>query len=144
MKNQTIFIASDHAGFDLKKFFTSKKNLQWIDLGPANSDRSDYPDYAAKVAQKVSSTAESLGLLICGSGIGMCISANKFKGIRAAVVESEETARLAKEHNDANILCLGSRILSEEKAWSIFNAWLNAQFAQGRHADRIKKISQLE
>jgi ribose 5-phosphate isomerase B len=144
MKTQTIYIASDHAGFDLKKFFISKSDFNWIDLGPANNDRTDYPDFAAKVAQKITSTSDALGVLICGSGIGMCISANKFKGVRAAVVESEETARLAKEHNNANILCLGSRILSEEKAWNILNSWISAQFAGGRHSDRIKKIAQQE
>ena len=145
MGMQKLAIASDHAGFELKEFL--KKNVsdvQWVDEGPATADRTDYPDYAEKVGHKVASHEVKRGVLVCGSGIGMCIAANKISGIRAAVVESEATALLARQHNDANILCLGSRILTPEYAKSILRAWLDAKFENGRHADRIQKITALE
>lgn len=140
-----LAIASDHAGFELKEFL--KKNLvsvEWIDLGPSSADRVDYPDYAEKVARKVADGELSLGVLICGSGIGMCIAANKISGVRAAVVESEASARLSRQHNDANVLCLGARLIAPEYAKDILNAWLNSNFEGGRHSDRISKLTKLD
>ena len=143
--SRKLAIGSDHAGYELKEFL--KKNVPgvtWLDQGPANSDRTDYPDYAEKVARLVSSGELEAGVLVCGSGIGMCITANKFPGVRAAVVESVQTALLSRQHNDANVLCLGARILPAELAKSIVETWLNTAFEGGRHADRLKKITDLE
>ena len=140
-----IAIASDHAGFELKEFLRKNfTDVEWLDFGPSNADRTDYPDYAAKVAQHVAKQSGSLGVLVCGSGIGMCIAANKFAGIRAAVVESEQTAKLAKAHNNANILCLGARILDPNRAKEILKAWLETPFEGCRHQDRIAKIAKLD
>ena len=145
MEKKKVAIASDHAGFHMKDFLKKEfPDIDWIDEGPASTDRVDYPDFAKKVAVKVSMSEVTQGILICGSGIGMSISANKIKGVRAAVVESEIAARLAKHHNDANILCLGSRIIAYDYAKEIVNTWLESSFDGGRHADRIKKISELE
>ena len=142
---RTLSIASDHAGFDLKEYIIKNvTDVNWIDEGPHSTERTDYPDYAEKVALKVSSKVVEQGVLVCGSGIGMCIAANKFANIRAAVVESEQTARLAREHNDANVLCLGARILQPEYAKNVVNTWLKASFEGGRHAGRLQKITELE
>ncbi len=140
-----ISIASDHAGYELKEFL--KKNItavDWADEGPTTTERTDYPDFAEKVARKVSSGTTTRGILVCGSGIGMCITANKFPNVRAAVVESEQTAKLSREHNDANVLCLGARILTPDHAKTIVNTWLNTSFEGGRHGERIQKIADLE
>ncbi len=140
-----IAIAADHAGFELKEFFLKNfKDVTWLDLGPANNDRVDYPDYAKKLAEAIQEKKVEGGLLICGSGIGMSIAANKCAGVRAAHVESEISARLAKEHNNANVLCLGARINAPEYALEIFNSWLKASFQGGRHQDRVVKIHNLE
>lgn len=140
-----VLIACDHAGFELKELLKQTvTGVEWIDEGPHSGDRTDYPDYAEKVAAKISAGAIKFGVLVCGSGIGMCIAANKFSGVRAAVVESEQTARLSRQHNDANVLCLGARILTPEYAKSIVQTWLQTEFEGGRHSDRIRKISDLE
>jgi len=140
-----LAIASDHAGYALKEYLKQAlPEITWEDEGPFSEERTDYPDYAAKVANKVAQGNPSLGVLVCGSGIGMCIAANKAHGIRAAVVESEQTARLSRAHNDSNILCLGARILSQDYAKQIITAWLETPFEGGRHADRVNKITQLE
>jgi ribose 5-phosphate isomerase B len=118
--------------------------VEWLDLGPASSDRVDYPDYAAAVSRAILDGKASCGVLVCGSGIGMSIAANKFPGIRAAHAESEAAGRLAKQHNNANIICVGARLSAPEYARSIVNAWLTAQFEGGRHEDRVKKITALE
>jgi ribose 5-phosphate isomerase B len=142
---ERIPIASDHAGFDLKEYLKAKlPEIDWVDLGTMSTERTDYPDFAAKVAEPVSRGQYAHGVLVCGSGIGMCIAANKFAGVRAAVVESEQTARLSREHNDVNVLCVGARVLSPETAKSIVQAWLSASFEGGRHADRVRKIAELE
>jgi ribose 5-phosphate isomerase B len=142
---ERIPIASDHAGFELKEYLKANlPGIDWVDLGTMSTERTDYPDFAAKVAEPVSRGKYAHGVLVCGSGIGMCIAANKFAGVRAAVVESEQTARLSREHNDANVLCVGARVLSPETAKSIVQAWLNASFEGGRHADRVRKIAELE
>ncbi|MFN9115699.1 MAG: ribose 5-phosphate isomerase B [Bacteroidota bacterium] len=141
-----ILIASDHAGVELKDSIQRLlPDLQWEDLGPEEDARVDYPDYAAKVAQRVASVHAMHGLLICGSGIGMSIAANKFAGVRAAVVENPIAAKLSREHNDANILCLGARFLAPEYAAEIVRTWLDTAFAgDPRHTHRVQKITQLE
>lgn len=141
-----ILIASDHAGVDLKEALQRLlPELQWEDLGPEDADRVDYPDYAAKLAARVSSGHVMHGVLICGSGIGMCIAANKFPNVRAAVVENPIAARLSREHNDANVLCLGARFVAPEYAAEIIRTWVNTAFTgDPRHSARIQKINQLE
>lgn len=153
MKRLRIAIASDHAGKNLKDFLV--KNLTDVeikDLGPANTDSVDYPDYAALVCQDIQKKNVELGILVCGSGLGMSIAANKFDGIRAAHVESSYTAQLAGEHNRANVLCIGERITAAPYALAMVNAWLQAEFggvnastdAKARHQKRIDKIASLE
>jgi ribose 5-phosphate isomerase B len=138
-----IFISSDHAGFQLKediKSHLSKKNLSFQDLGPFNDDRVDYPDYAHKVARKVKVNKSNVGILICGSGMGMNIAANRHKNIRAAQCFNLKSTKLSRLHNDANIITLGSRLLNKKLALSCVNIFLNTKFEGGRHSKRIKKI----
>ena len=142
-----IALGADHAGYLLKdriKEHLQRKGIQVRDEGTSSADSVDYPDYARLVAHEVSEGRSDLGILVCGSGIGMAISANKVIGIRAANASNEYEARMSREHNDANVLTLGARILSEEVALKIVDEWLGAQFAGGRHQRRIDKISQLE
>jgi len=108
------------------------------------TDRVDYPDYAVKLGRKIQEGAASQGVLICGSGIGIAIAANKLHGIRAATVENPIAAKLAKEHNNANVLCLGSRFVAKEYASEIVESWLTAKFQEGRHTGRVAKISALD
>lgn len=146
MSVQKILIASDHAGVSLKAAI--QKTLHgytWEDLGPPDTSRVDYPDYAEKLARKVASGQAALGILICGSGIGMSISANKVNGIRAALAENPTAAKLAKEHNNANVLCLGARFLAPEYASEIAEAFLSTPFSgDTRHEKRIEKMMALE
>ena len=138
-----IFISSDHAGFKLKeiiKIYLSKKKLPFQDLGPLNEDKVDYPDYAHKVAKKVKINKKNVGILVCGSGTGMNITANKHKNIRAAQCFNLKSTKLSRLHNDANIITLGSRLLSKRLALSCIIAFLNTKFEGGRHLKRIKKI----
>jgi ribose 5-phosphate isomerase B len=138
-----IFISSDHAGFKLKeeiKSHLSKKKLSFQDLGPFNDDRVDYPDYAHKVARKVKVNKSNVGILICGSGMGMNIAANRHKNIRAAQCFNLKSTKLSRLHNDANIITLGSRLLNKKLALSCVNIFLNTKFEGGRHSKRIKKI----
>lgn len=146
VKLDRILIASDHAGIELKVLLQKKlPEWSWEDLGPTIPESVDYPDFAAKLAQTVAQNPSTLGILICGSGIGMCIAANKVNGIRAAAVESVETARLSREHNNANILCLGARLLPTDKALEIVRTWLETPFSnESRHNHRLAKISALE
>lgn len=141
-----ILIASDHAGLLLKSAL--KKSLtQWIwnDLGPFNSENVDYPDFAELLGQQIASGDAEQGILICGSGIGMSIVANKVPGVRAAVVENPVSARLSREHNDLNVLCLGSRLLGPEYAIEIAKVWLSTPFsADPRHIKRIEKIHSMD
>ena len=142
-----IALGADHAGYQLKdriKEHLQSKGIQVRDEGTSSADSVDYPDYARLVAHDVSGHRSDLGILVCGSGIGMAISANKVDGIRAANASNEYEARMSREHNDANVLTLGARILSEEAALKIVDEWLAAQFAGGRHQRRIDKISELE
>lgn len=141
-----ILIASDHAGFELKeKIKQLLKQYTWKDIGPMSLDRVDYPDFAEKLSREVAFNPGSLGILACGSGIGMSIAANKVNGIRAALVENPVAARLAKEHNDANILCIGSRFVAPEYASEIIEAFIKTPFTKDdRHQKRIDKIAALE
>jgi ribose 5-phosphate isomerase B len=138
-----IALASDHAGFAEKeklKPLLRDLGLEVEDLGTLSEESVDYPDYARRVAEQVSEGAVDQGLLVCGSGTGMAITANKVPGVRAAVAWSEETARLARQHNDANVLAIGARTTPPEQIPSIVKAWFSADFEGGRHADRVKKI----
>ncbi|MDC0352426.1 ribose 5-phosphate isomerase B [Candidatus Pelagibacter sp.] len=138
-----IFISSDHAGFKLKediKSHLSKKKLSFQDLGPFNDDRVDYPDYAHKVARKVKANKSNVGILVCGSGMGMNIAANRHKNIRAAQCFNLKSTKLSRLHNDANIITLGSRLLTKKLAINCVNTFLNTKFEGGRHLKRIKKI----
>ena len=138
-----IFISSDHAGFKLKekiKSYLLKKKLSFQDLGPFNDDRVDYPDYAHKVARKVKANKSNVGILVCGSGMGMNIAANRHKNIRAAQCFNLKSTKLSRLHNDANIITLGSRLLNKKLALNCVNTFLNTKFEGGRHSKRIKKI----
>lgn len=142
-----IVIGSDHGGYALKGAIINhlkKKKYEVIDVGTYSEDRVDYPDFAEKAARMIASNEVKMGILICNTGIGMCISANKIKGIRAANVHDIDTAKLSKEHNNANIITLGSVVLEPEEAIEVVESWLNAKFVGGRHKRRIKKISKLE
>ena len=138
-----IYIASDHAGFKLKqniaKYFKKKKKKIY-DLGP-NSDHSvDYPDFAHKLAKNVSKNKANFGILICGSGMGMSIAANRNKKIRAALCYSIKNTKLSRLHNDANIITLGSRLIDKKKAINLIKVFLNTNFEGGRHIMRVKKL----
>ncbi len=146
MNDKKVLIASDHAGFVLKTEL--QKNLQewvWSDLGPFEEISVDYPDYAKQLGLRLLSENFKQGILVCGSGIGMSIAANKISGIRAAMVETVTAARFSREHNDANVLCLGARLISLEYAIEITRLWLTTAFSQNaRHVTRIQKIHLLE
>ena len=138
-----ICIASDHAGYNLKEFikdFLVKKRVSTIDLGPYNSKSVDYPDYAKKVSRRIKSNKSNLGILICGSGTGMAISANKIKGIRAAVCYDLRSTRLSRQHNNANIISLGARFTNKKIAVKLVSKFLDTKFEGGRHLKRVKKI----
>ncbi len=138
-----ISLASDHAGYKFKqliKNYLEKKGFVVIDRGTFSSDSVDYPDFIKLAAKDVSEHNSDLGIGICGSGIGASIVANKFKGVRAALVLDEEMAELSKRHNDANFLALGERILDEAKLIKILDVWLTTKFEGGRHERRVKKI----
>ena len=138
-----IFLSSDHAGYKLKEFikiYLDKKKINYTDLGPFNSERVDYPDYAHKVAKKVKTDKKYIGILVCGSGMGMNIAANRHKNIRAAQCFNLKSTKLSRLHNDANIITLGSRLLTKKNALNCVSVFLNTKFEGGRHAKRIKKI----
>ena len=138
---ETIFIASDHAGFDLKKQILSSIKANLIDLGVNNKDSVDYPDYAKKLVSKINSTKNSKGILICGSGIGMSIAANRNKKIRAGLAFEPEIAKLMREHNDANVLVLPGRFMNLQDILKCIENFLTANFEGGRHKERINKLS---
>ena len=138
-----ICISSDHAGFRLKesiKNFLISKNISIIDLGPTNENSVDYPDYAKKVSNRIKSKKSDVGILVCGSGTGMAISANKIKGIRAAVCYNSRSTRLSRQHNDANIIAIGSRLTKRNTALQLVSIFLGTKFEGGRHLRRVKKI----
>ena len=138
-----VCIASDHAGFSLKeniKDFLIDKNISIIDLGPVNDNSVDYPDFAKKVSFRIKAKKSDIGILVCGSGTGMAISANKIKGIRAAVCYNLNSTRLSRMHNNANIISLGSRLINKKNALMLVSTFLKTKFEGGRHLRRVKKI----
>ena len=142
-----IAMGADHGGYSLKEII--KKHLveaghEVLDLGTHDTESCNYPDYAAKVAYAVSDKEAELGVLVCGTGIGMSIAANKVKGIRAAAVSDCFTAQATREHNDSNIICLGERIVGPGLAMRIVDTWLEASFQGGRHQTRVDMICELE
>lgn len=142
-----LAVACDHGGLELKRAVVAALK-EWghevKDLGVEGSDSVDYPDYAAAVARHVAEGATELGVLVCGTGIGMSIAANKVPGVRAALAGDGYSARMAREHNDANVLCMGNRVVGTEKGVYILKSWLDAEFGGGRHQRRIDKIAALE
>ena len=138
-----IFISSDHAGFKLKEsikdYLTSKK-IEFEDLGPKNDNRVDYPDFAHKVARRIKLNKNNVGILVCGSGTGMNIAANKHKNVRAAQCFNLKSTKLSRLHNDANIITLGSRMISKKNALKFVSVFLNTKFDGGRHLRSVKKI----
>ena len=142
-----ITVGSDHAGFELKedlRGYLAEQKVEVIDLGVYKEEPVDYPDIGASVAQKVSQGGADRGILICGSGIGMSIVANRFPGVRAALCHDLYTARISREHNDANLLILGGRLIGKGLAREILKVWLEAGFQGGRHQRRLEKIRALE
>ncbi len=142
-----LAIGSDHGGFELKEAVLKllhQRQVECTDFGTDGSASVDYPDYAAKVAATVSNGEAELGILICGTGIGMSIAANKYSGVRAALVHDEFTAHMSREQNNANILVMGGRILSLEQGLKLVEIWLDTEFAGGRHLNRLDKIDAFE
>ena len=142
-----VALGSDHAGFRLKeriKEFLISKGHEVIDFGTTDGESTHYPLFAKEVALAVQKGEADRGILVCGTGIGMSIAANKFKGVRAALCLNEYMARMSRLHNDANVLCLGDRVLGEDLALSIVEVWLNTPFEGGRHQKRIELISSIE
>jgi len=143
----SIALGADHAGYGLKealKAWLINHDYQVLDLGTHSTDSVDYPEYAALVAEAVVDHKVERGLLICGTGIGMSIAANKVPGVRAALCADLYTARMSREHNDANVLVLGGRLMGADMAADILRAWLETDFAGGRHARRVEKIADIE
>lgn len=143
-----ILIAADHGGLDLKKNIvenlSKNKNITFEDVGCFSTDSVDYPDFAEKVALAVSNGEVDRGILVCGTGIGMAITANKFKGVRASIVNDLFSAQMTREHNDLNVLCLGGRVLDSKLAIEIVGLFLTTPFADGRHSKRLDKIRDIE
>ncbi len=140
---KTACIASDHAGFNLKediKNYLIDNNFSVFDLGPYTAQSVDYPDYAKKLANRIKSKKSDMGILVCGSGIGMAISANKIKTIRAAVCYNLKSTRLSRQHNNANIIALGARLIKRRLSFKLVETFLKTKFEGGRHLRRIKKI----
>ena len=142
-----VVLASDHRGYQLKdslKKFLEEREIEFLDVGTFSAASVDYPDFAMLAAEKVSRGDYDRGILICGSGIGMCIVANKFPGVRAAVCHDVSAAEMSRKHNDSNMLGLGADVISEELARKILHVWLETKFEGGRHLRRIQKISEIE
>jgi len=142
-----IALGADHAGYELKnriKQYLQQKGIQVLDEGTQSPDSVDYPDFARLVAHDVSEHRADWGILVCGSGIGMAMSANKVSGIRAVNASSEQEAQLSREHNNANVLTLGARLLKEDEALAIVEKWLATPFAGGRHERRVEKMAALD
>ena len=140
---KTVCIASDHAGYDLKEAIKDhliNKNISIFDMGPYNDQSVDYPDYAKKLGNRIKLKKSDVGILVCGSGTGMAITANKIKSIRAAVCYNLKSTRLSRQHNNANILALGSRLTKKKLSLKLVDVFLNTKFEGGRHLKRIKKI----
>ncbi len=142
-----IALGSDHGGFEIKeaiKSYLDSENIPYTDFGTHNEESVDYPVYAKKVAESIMSSSCDKGILCCGTGIGISIAANKFTGIRAAVCFDEFTAEMCRKHNNANILALGGRVITKEKAVSLAKIFINTQFEGGRHQTRLDGISAIE
>lgn len=142
-----IAIASDHRGIKIKeeiKKYLEEKNIQYKDFGTNSEERMDYPEVAKEVAKEIQRNSDDVGILICGTGFGMCITANKFKGIRCTTCYNEETAKLARMHNNANILALGAEGLNTNEAIKILRVFLATEFSAGRHSERLKMIEEIE
>jgi len=142
-----IAIGADHAGFALKEKLRQRlaaEGHEVVDFGTVSAESCDYPDFAQPVARDVARGRADRGILVCSTGIGMAMAANKIHGVRAAPVQSEDEARLTREHNDANVLTLGARHLDEERAAALVHIFLDTEFSGGRHARRVAKIGQLE
>jgi RpiB/LacA/LacB family sugar-phosphate isomerase len=142
-----LFAGSDHAGFDLRQRLVAHlrhRGYEVHDLGTPTTASTDYPDWAAAVGRAVRGEPGTRGLLVCGSGLGVCIAANKIQGVRAVDAWSVESARLSRAHNDANVLCVGARLVSEAEALAIVDTWLTTPFEGGRHEQRLAKIAALE
>lgn len=142
-----LAIGCDHGGFQLKEVIKQHlegKNIEVEDFGTYSKDSVNFPSYAVKVGQAVASGNSDLGILCCGTGIGMSIAANKINGVRAAVVSDTFSAQATREHNNSNILCLGERVIGEGLALLIVDTWLNASFQGGRHQERIDQVTELE
>jgi ribose 5-phosphate isomerase B len=142
-----IAIGSDHAGYDLKikiRNFIQEKGYDVLDLGTCDCNSVDYPDYGLAVAEAVKDRQCEEGIIVCGTGLGISMAANKVPGIRAAVCTNEYMAKMSREHNDANILALGSRVVGEDLAISIVQVWLESEFQEGKHKIRVDKISEIE
>ena len=142
-----LAIAADHAGFALKERLRQRlaeEGHEIVDFGTASTDSCDYPDFAQQVAREVSEGRSDRGILVCSTGIGMAMAANKVAGVRAAPAQSEDEVRLTREHNDANVLTLGARYLDEDRAATLIGVFLQTEFAGGRHARRVAKIARLE
>ena len=139
MITKELWVASDHAGFELKShLIKSLDSIKWNDLGPETADRVDYPDFADKLVQTM--PKDGFGVLVCGSGQGMAMRANKHDHIRAALCWTTEVAELSRQHNNANILCMGERLIEPGLAVEILNTFLTTEFEGGRHAARVEKI----
>jgi len=141
-----IAVGADHRGFTLKeelKAWLAARGHEVLDFGTDSAERVDYPDYAFKVARAVVRRQVDRGILICSTGIGMSIAANKARGVRAALADSVRLARLSREHNDANVLCLGADFVSAAEARRIVGVWLKTEFAGGRHARRVRKLERV-
>ena len=143
MRTNKIFLASDHAGYNLKediKKFLASKGKKIFDLGPNNKNRVDYPDFAHLLSKKIKKERNQFGILVCGSGIGMDMAANKHKNVRAALCYNVKSTKLSRQHNDANVMAIGSRLTNKETALKCVNLFLKTKFKGGRHLRRIKKI----
>lgn len=146
-KSKRIAIASDHGAFDLKRYVIEhleKTGYEPVDMGIYEEESVDYPDYGVKVARAVSEGEFERGILLCGTGIGMSITANKFPGVRATLAHDDYTAKMSRLHNNSNILVMGGRTTTEEMAGRIVDIWLETQFEGGRHDRRLQKIAELE
>ncbi len=144
MSPETIAIAADHAGYELKSALKRRlveDGFDVVDLGTDNTDSVDYPDFAGVLAQTVADGRSARGVLLCGTGIGMSIAANRFPGVRAALVHDEETARLARRHNDANVLVMGARLIEPSVAEDCLQTFLTTSFEGGRHQRRVRKMA---
>ena len=142
----TIAAGCDHGGFSLKTVLIEQlieSGHEVLDLGTDSNERVDYPDFAEAVAKSVASGEADFGLLVCGSGIGVCMVANKISGIRAATIHDVTSAHLSREHNDANIICLGERLIGREVAKEVLDVFLASEFQEGRHLNRVKKIDKI-